>query len=348
MKLASVRELKEELKQKPQLPRVYAAAFATPRAMTAALDETHTRSPRHNLVSLGVAAGGSGRHFRLGIRIHVAERAKALAMAQELTRAARGECDLRIVPRVAKRVSPSPEWFAKRRRPLEAGISIGHFRITAGTLGFFVGDDDGVYILSNNHVLADVNRGQPGDPILQPGPYDERRARGRKLRQEDVVGVLDRFVPISFSRSNVVDCAIAEIFKDVERVDGRTRAIRKRVKGTKPVTVDDLHLPVFKAGRTTGITRGRITQVEVDRLRVDMGDGSRQRTALFSDQFEVEGPSPRRRFSAAGDSGSLIVDAQGFARGLLFAGGPDSRGNDLTYAGQIEVVLKKLGVTLVV
>jgi hypothetical protein len=348
MKLASVRDLKEELKQKPKLPQAYAAAFAAPRAMTAAFDEAHTRSPQHNLISLGVAPGRSSGDFRLGIRIHVAERAKAVAMAQELTRAAKGECDLRIIPHVAKRGGPSPEWFTKHRRPLEAGISIGHFRITAGTLGFFVRDDDGVYILSNNHVLADVNRGQPGDPILQPGPYDERRVRNRKLRQEDIVGVLDRFVPISFSRSNVVDCAIAEIFKGIGRVDGRTRAIRKHVKGTKPVTVDDLHLPVFKAGRTTGITRGRITQVEVDRLRVDMGAGSKERTALFSDQFEIEGPSPRKRFSAGGDSGSLIVDAQGFARGLLFSGGPDTHGNDLTYASQIEVVLKKLGVTLVV
>ena len=40
------------------------------------------------------------------------------------------------------------------RVTVRAGGSCGHFRITAGTLGAFVEDDDNYYILSNNHVLA--------------------------------------------------------------------------------------------------------------------------------------------------------------------------------------------------
>lgn len=46
-------------------------------------------------------------------------------------------------------------------RPQPCGVSIGHHAITAGTLGCLVrraNDEDGVYILSNNHVLADCDR----------------------------------------------------------------------------------------------------------------------------------------------------------------------------------------------
>jgi hypothetical protein len=51
-----------------------------------------------------------------------------------------------------------------------AGISIGHFRVTAGTLGCLVQDRDGNrFILSNNHVLADENKAEVGDVILQAG-----------------------------------------------------------------------------------------------------------------------------------------------------------------------------------
>lgn len=58
-----------------------------------------------------------------------------------------------------------------RWRPAPGGVSIGHKDITAGTLGCVVIDDETgeKLILSNNHVLADCNRGKIGDEILQPG-----------------------------------------------------------------------------------------------------------------------------------------------------------------------------------
>jgi hypothetical protein len=45
----------------------------------------------------------------------------------------------------------------------------------------------GVRVLSNNHVLADENRGKRGDRILQPGTFDSGRSRDR-------IGELGRFV----------------------------------------------------------------------------------------------------------------------------------------------------------
>jgi hypothetical protein len=111
------------------------------------------------------------------------------------------------------------------------------------------------------------------------------------------------------------------------------------------LTESDLGATVYKAGRTTGVTSGVITQVEVDRLRVDMGEPGTQRIASFSDQFEVQGHDGA--FSLGGDSGSLIVDEAGYAIGLLFAGGPSEDGVDVTYANYVENVLRRLAVRLV-
>lgn len=192
-------------------------------------------------------------------------------------------------------------------------------------------------------MLADVNRAEPGSPVSQPGDLD------RDMSRNTLIGVLDRFVPISFSRSNIVDCAVAEIFADLEFSVGRNRAVSVPMKAPDPVSVDDLDLPVAKAGRTTGVTRGTIQAVEVDRLKVDMSDaGDGSLIALFSDQVEMAGEHGRA-FSDAGDSGALIVDLRGRPRALLFSGGLDEgTGQDLTWANRIEVALGKLGVTLVV
>jgi len=57
-----------------------------------------------------------------------------------------------------------------RWRPAPGGVSIGHYKITAGTLGVLVRDEetDEILILSNNHVMANSNGATQGDPILQP------------------------------------------------------------------------------------------------------------------------------------------------------------------------------------
>jgi hypothetical protein len=57
-------------------------------------------------------------------------------------------------------------------RPAPIGVSVGHPAITAGTLGARVTDGTNVYILSNNHVLANINQATINDPIIQPGTYD--------------------------------------------------------------------------------------------------------------------------------------------------------------------------------
>lgn len=82
-----------------------------------------------------------------------------------------------------------------RWRPvIPPGVSIAHYRVTAGTLGAIVRDRlTGEYlILSNNHVLANSNDAIIGDNILQPGATD------KGVNPSDVVARLERFTPMRY------------------------------------------------------------------------------------------------------------------------------------------------------
>ncbi len=87
-----------------------------------------------------------------------------------------------------------------RFRPLiPSGVSIGHYKITAGTLGAIVTDrrTGEKLILSNNHVLANSNDALVGDPILQPGPTDGG------TNPADMVARLERFVALRYEGDQV-------------------------------------------------------------------------------------------------------------------------------------------------
>ncbi len=82
-----------------------------------------------------------------------------------------------------------------RFRPtIPVGVSIGHYKVTAGTIGAVVFDrtTGEPLILSNNHVLANSNDATIGDVILQPGPTDHG------VRPDDVVAQLHRFERIYY------------------------------------------------------------------------------------------------------------------------------------------------------
>lgn len=342
MQLASIVALKGELLTGFELlppPRVV--------ARTRRLEFTPAGT-RSATLALGVAAGRTNHDYSLGVRIVMANSTQSQRLADEIRKRTHGECDVRIVPRVSAqaRWRPSSTWFRRRRRPLMPGLSIGHVNAEmAGTLGAIVEDDAAYYLLSNNHVIADVNRSRKGDPIIQQGRLD----LGRKPHVDDIVATLTRFKPISFARRNYVDVAAAKIEHDVEFWSGWNPAIDARLTGARRLTEDDVNsrLEVVKVGRTTGLTRGRVTMVALDGLDVDMGDSGVPQYARFYDQVEIIGI--RRPFSDAGDSGSLIVDARSQkAVALLFAGGLDTAGRSSTYANPLDRVLSSLGVQLTV
>lgn len=82
-----------------------------------------------------------------------------------------------------------------RYRPtIPSGVSIGHYKVTAGTLGTIVKDrtTSELFILSNNHVLANCNDAVPGDSILQPGAIDGGQ------NPADMVAKLERFIKLAY------------------------------------------------------------------------------------------------------------------------------------------------------
>ena len=326
MDLDSVRQLKAELGSEAA-PRALGRERMRAHAAHAAR-RTSDIDPLPRTLALGVTRRGR-RDYRLAVRIQ-RRSIESSPGVEAIRRRARGEVDIRYVGRLTKRSVPP---YRRRQRPLRIGVSLGHHRITAGTLGAFVtrrGTGE-VRILSNNHVLADENRGKAGDAILQPGAYDGGRPQDR-------VGALGEVVRLWRRRTNRVDAALATIDDGVEHAGGLLSG-HGRLKGvaSDPVDIAD---ELEKLGRTTGHTRGRVTAFELDNVVVgyDMGN------IRFDDQIEIEGAG-RGPFSDGGDSGSLIYTASGhLAVALLFAGGDvgGRNGAGLTYANPIGLVLDRL------
>lgn len=212
-------------------------------------------------------------------------------------------------------------------RPPFPGISVAHYKVTAGTLGCFVKDDNGkTYILSNNHVLANTNLGRYRDPILQPGPLDGGR------RNSDAIAELSYLVELDMQNPNTMDAALASFTLDAAPVYLINQT--NKISGT----VDPVNkMKVEKFGRTTGHTKGRITVRSMD-LKVDF-DGPE---ITFQDQMQIKGYSGKW-FCDGGDSGSLVFQTDTLkAVGLLFAGDEDGT----TYASPIKDVLTALSVKI--
>ncbi len=207
-------------------------------------------------------------------------------------------------------------------RPAPGGVSVGHFKITAGTIGGWARGRSGdrvrrLLMLSNNHVLANSNAAQFGDSIIQPG-----RADGG-LNPADRIAILERFVKIDFSPGavNFIDAATGWCWVDRVRRDHvyhGNNSVAKFFKIGNTVVEPFVNMVVGKTGRTTDLTQGLIQAVGVS-INVNFGAAG---VAHFRDQFAVK-RSSAGDFSAGGDSGSIVWQwTTGMpAVGLLFAGG---------------------------
>lgn len=228
--------------------------------------------------------------------------------------------------------------------PAPGGVSVGHFNVTAGTLGSrAIGLtppwDDRHLILSNNHVLANVNDARDNDSIIQPSKQDN------KGKPSNEIAVLARWIPILFgdddNKINYVDAAFGWV-KNAANIRGEQYSILDdKAYYYKTGTVPLEAIPgmiVGKSGRTTGLTRGRVTAVRVS-IKVNYGD----RVAQFRNQISIESVNDKS-FSKPGDSGSLIWSSEDTGMqpvGLLFAGG-----KGITYANPIRQVLTALDIRL--
>lgn len=224
-----------------------------------------------------------------------------------------------------------------KMRPLKGGygISSGDF---SGTIGCIVTKTLKAkkihYILSNNHILAGINKIPIGSPIFQPSQIHGASP------VFDKVAFLSDFVPLNFQNkffkpTNIVDAAIAKIanYSLVSNEIGFLGAI----KGIGKAKLD---LYVRKVGMNTGLTHGTIKTIGST-----LNIGTLDKPLLFKNQIVAD------LFSKKGDSGSVLVDEFNNIIGLLFATSTkeddeDDDEDDESICNDISIVLKKLKVDL--
>ena len=224
----------------------------------------------------------------------------------------------------------------QRVRPLAGGVSFGpldpviapsdggaRLRSVNGTLGLIVTEPGTgrTMALTNWHVAAGDGLEDVGSPWLQPALADEGTPTDR-------VGALARGV-----LTDRVDAAVVALAPGVPWFPG--------IVGIGAVTgwaYAQVGTHVRKHGRTTGLTSGVVASVDFTTV-VDFGPGTGRR--ILRDQLRIEPDGGVERFSAGGDSGSVVVDDAGRVLGLHWSGEDDGT---FAVSCPIEAVLGTLGV----
>jgi hypothetical protein len=208
---------------------------------------------------------------------------------------------------------------------VQMGTSTGNdLECSAGTLSCVVTKSGTEYFLSNNHVFARENAASIGERIDAPGRYDGKP----RCSQTPEVGTLADFRNVSFSSSNVVDCAITKPAVGVAYS-------KVEAGGYQPATATQtasIGLACKKTGRTSGLTTGAVQAINVT-IQVQYTSG----IATFTNQIQFPGT-----FIRSGDSGSLAVTQSGNNPvALMFAGGSGG-----SFGNPIGSVLSALGVSI--
>jgi hypothetical protein len=219
-----------------------------------------------------------------------------------------------------------------------------------GTLGALVTDRNGdLFILSNNHVLAESDQARAGDTVVQPALVD----LNCNPQAGQTVGALRYVVPLKSSQTNV-DAALAAATPAVDGT-GAILQLGPAVNGTlspaapaagagEALTAGLLNqLRVVKSGRTTGLTCSTVNtvnlSVQVD-YYYDCAETQPYYTKTYSNQIGIPGAS----FADSGDSGALVLDATNAQPvGLFFASGADDSNHGFSVANPIQDVLSELG-----
>jgi hypothetical protein len=215
-----------------------------------------------------------------------------------------------------------PHGIREPQEVIIGGISGAHTNLSgeSGTIGYFCTRKSKlprrkeVHLLSNRHVFADLSKPNvdSADLIVQPSPGEPASNRP--------IGTLVSFSALKFdndiNQPNYVDAAIAKLWTPLAHKP--LIPLIGAVKGHVATNDVEIGEPVRKFGRTTGYTEGKIFSIFLDiKIRYDRTGHS----AFFQDQFLIEPDLPRfTKFVSGGDSGSLLVDAEEHAVGLIFAG----------------------------
>jgi hypothetical protein len=246
------------------------------------------------------------------------------------------------IPLVSQAVQ-LPDYDCSWRDVMQGGVGLAHYKVTGGTLGTvdtFHSTDLGV---TNNHVGANQNDAQIGDPIMQPSPYCQVQNR--------TVATLFAFKPLIFvggtsgcNVSNVIAAILNGISSVVQRktrfqavlgadpfqtmnnvdlsflqfVQGQQYAFEHlkigMPNGNRRAVLDEI---AAKRGARTDVTHLICTGVHATVGPVSYGD---TKIAYFEDQ-DIWAAYQDPYGSGGGDSGSVLLGLNDLARlDLLFAG----------------------------
>ena len=202
------------------------------------------------------------------------------------------------------------------------GISGANTNLTgeSGTIGYFCTRKSrlprrkDVHVFSNWHVFGNPPQATvaEGDLIMQPSPGEPASNRP--------IGTLVNFSALKFdgdiSEPNHVDAAIAKLWAPIKHQP--VIPLLGKVKGYVEMKDIEIGEAACKFGRTTGYTKGHVFSICLD---IWIGYIRTGQSAFFQDQLLIEPDLPQfTRFVSGGDSGSLVMDAQQHAIGLIFAG----------------------------
>ena len=220
-----------------------------------------------------------------------------------------------------------PGGIREPREIIVGGLSGANTNLTgqSGTIGYFCTRRSilprrrEVHLLSNSHVFADLRKAavDEGDMIMHPSPGEA--ATGRPI------GALVNFSAVKLDGGtddpNHVDAALAKLWEP--RRHRPLMPFVGAVKGHVGKGEVEVGEPARKFGRTTGYTEGRVVSIHMDIwVRYDRTGQS----AFFANQILIEPTAPQfTDFVSKGDSGSLVVDENQHALGLIFAGTSDTQ-----------------------
>ena len=222
-----------------------------------------------------------------------------------------------------------------RAGPVSIGDSISHAQALGGTLGFFAVDRGDGYpgIVSANHVIAEADAANIGDSIVRPATGATGSTK---------IAELVRYESLCGGGLKLADAAFARLTTGNYDPSTLPNGALLRVLASSNESV-----AVGKAGEKSGLTYGRITSFDYDKLLV-LGYSASLPVVRFENQIEIESTDPSVGFALPGDSGSLVYNDRFHAVGLLFsrcvAGG--TYDNGLAYASPISAVLDLLQVDL--
>lgn len=192
----------------------------------------------------------------------------------------------------------------QRYRPVPGGVSISHYKGTAGSSGFVVDIAGEPYGIGNNHVIANSDAYQRrtasfGDPVLQPGSFDGG------VSPNDAVGGLYDWVPIDITGRNRADVALWRP-SSPDMISREVLGIGTP-SGYTTFSVDDR---IRLSGRTSGVSSGTVRDVDA-LMSVDYSG--------FSAVFEHCIVSTK--MADPGDSGAPVLEEAGLNIGAqCFAG----------------------------